>query len=218
MSTGNYNLTRLDGGFHLTPIPGIAHCNVTKVAFKGRPVNPLDIFELSYGELEGRRQIREYERFFRDYVPGFEKAHVTDVGNNLGIREARRLTGDYTLTREDVVNCRHFEDAIACSAWPLEIHGSGAMTTWEWIKPGYYYQIPLRSLFNSECGNLLVAGRCISVSHDAQASIRVSGVCLATGEAAGTAAGMMSSEGKNITELSVNELQDRLRIGGAFLG
>jgi hypothetical protein len=218
LAAGKYRLPRQDGGFHLTPLKGVAHCNVTKVSVAGRPVNPLDPWELTYGELEGRRQVREYERFFQDWVPGFATASVCDVGNTLGIRESRRLCGDYRLTLEDIVSSRRFDDTIACSAWPPEIHGKGADTQWIWLNPGEYYQIPYRSLYSSRCRNLLVAGCCISATHEAQASVRVAGVSLATGEAAGTAAALACREGKDVAQVAPVVLQERLKDQGVFLG
>ncbi|MDA8228073.1 MAG: FAD-dependent oxidoreductase [Desulfitobacterium hafniense] len=216
--SGKYQLPRLSGGVHLTPKPGTAHCNVTKVSLDGRPVNPLNPLDLSRGEIIGRQQIREYERFFRDRVPGFDRAYVSDVGSRLGIRESRRLKGDYVLTVEDVLGCRRFPDAIACSAWPVEIHGEGKETKWVWIEPGNYYHIPYRSLISSQCSNLLVAGRCISSTHEAQASVRVVGVCLAIGQAAGIAAAIVARDGTNVSEIDITKLQGSLTESGAYLG
>jgi len=215
--SGRYKLPRLAGGIHLTPRPGTVHCNITKVSIDGRPINPLDLFDNTRGELEGRRQVREYERFFRDCVPGFQQAYIGVVGTRLGIRESRRFKGDYVLTVEDVLSCRRFADAIAASAWPVEMHDKGTQTKWVWVEPGNYYQIPYGSMISSSCPNLLVAGRCICATHDAQASVRVAGPCFAIGEGAGIAAAMASDSGVSVSGISLAKLQSRLREQGAFL-
>lgn len=170
------------------------------------------------GEIEGRKQIREYERFFRECVPGFERAYVSDIGTRLGIRETRRLVGDYVLTAEDVFACRRFENGIACSAWPVEMHEKGSGTRWQWVTPGDYYHIPFRSLITSKIKNLIVAGRCISTTHEAQASTRVAGICFAVGQAVGIAAAMALNKNNKVLSLNIGELQQYLKKDGAFLG
>ena len=83
--------------------------------------------------------VTEYERFFQDCVPGFAGASVCNVGNTLGIRETRHLNGVYMLTLEDIFDTQRFDDAVACSAWPIEQHGEGTESKWVLLKPGEYY-------------------------------------------------------------------------------
>ena len=216
VTSGRYKLPRLAGGIHVTPRPGKVHCNITKVSIDGRPLNPLDLFESTRGEIDGRRQVREYERFFRDCVPGFKDAYVGALGTLLGVRESRRLKSDYILTADDLFSCCRFEDAIAASAWPVEMHGKGPKAEWVWIEPGNYYQIPYRSTLSSRCPNLFVVGRCMSATHEAHASLRVSGPCFAIGQAAGTAAAIASSFKLSVADVPIRHLQSLLREQGAF--
>lgn len=216
--SGKYQLPRLTVGFHVTPRPGTVHCNVTKISRNGEPLNPLDPQDLSYGEMEGRRQIREYERFFQECVPGFEKAYVSDIGSRLGIRETRRVMGEYVLEAQDIFACRRFDDVIACSAWPVEMHEKGSGTRWEWVEPGNFYHIPYRCLWSRHCANLLVAGRCISTTHEAQASTRVAGVCFSVGHAAGLAAAQALDNQGLVETVNMKLLQKKLKEQGAFLG
>ncbi|MDQ0218117.1 FAD-dependent oxidoreductase [Peribacillus cavernae] len=213
-----YPLPRVAGGIHLNPIDHVVHLNVTKVSNEGEvPINPLDTSQLTYAEMEGRKQVFLYERVLQKYVPGFEKARVIDIGPSIGIREARLIKGDYTLTSDDVLSCRKFEDAIACGAWPVEMHDSGNKTRWVWIEPGNFYTIPYQSLIPARLENVLMAGRNISATHEAQASVRVSAICMAMGQAAGIAAYLALSQENQVRHISVEKLQKLLLDNNAFL-
>jgi hypothetical protein len=122
------------------------------------------------------------------------------------------------LSVDDVLKQARFEDSIACSAWPLEEHGAGKATKWVFLEPGTYYQLPLRMLLPKFVDGLLVAGRCASASHEAHASMRVAGVCMALGEAAGVAAVLAISSGVHPRELKASSIQQKLKAQGAFLG
>lgn len=214
-----YSLPRVSSGIHITPLYGVVHLNVTKIAREdGNPINPLRVEELTYAEIEGRRQVFLYAEVLRKYVPGFEKARVVDIGSHIGIREARLIKGDYILNDKDVLSCRKFDDVIACSAWPLEMHGEKDETKWVWIEPGDFYTIPYRCLIPQNIENVLIAGRNISTTHEAQASTRVSAVCMAVGQAAGTAAYLALKCDNNVRDISIKELQGFLQKGNAFLG
>lgn len=141
-----------------------------------------------------------------------------DSGAALGVRESRRVHGEYWMQVEDVLGEKRFDDAIACSAWPVEDHGGGRATKWVWVPPGGYYQIPYRCLIPQKVEGLLMAGRCVSASHEAQASLRVVAVALAMGQAAGTAAAMAATAGSDVRQVSVPALQTLLKKQGAFLG
>lgn len=143
---------------------------------------------LTVAEQEGRRRAAALVRFLRT-MPPFARAFISHSAAHVGVRESRRVIGRYELTREDVLAGRRFPDAVARASWPIELWSHerpGA--TYEWLEDGQSYEIPLRSLESRDLDNLLVAGRCISATHEALGSARVIGTCLATGEAAGVAA------------------------------
>lgn len=209
-----YDLPRTAGGIYSVR-EGIVHLNITKVKVDGRPPNPLDAADLSAAEREGRRQVRTYLDVFRRYVPGYEKAFVLDTGCELGLRETRRIRGDHVMTVEDVLEERRFDDAIGVNCWPVEDHGEGRQTRWVWLSPGGYCQIPYRALLPRGLKNVLVAGRNLSATHDAQASVRVTANCFSMGQAAGTAAALWGSD---LRSADVPILQGRLVAVGATLG
>ncbi|ROZ77684.1 FAD-dependent oxidoreductase [Ramlibacter sp. WS9] len=191
----------------------------------GSATDGTDARSLSEGEIEGRRQIVDYIRFLRAKVPGFEQAYALDIAPQLGIRETRRLVGEYMLTAEDVLQCVDFEDSIGVNGWPLEKHVAGDV---QWMWPPIpdcrgYNQLPYRMMLprrSSANGveNLLVAGRCASMTHDGQSAARVSGACFVMGQAAGTAAALALQAGRSLHDLDRRKLQDRLLQQGAFLG
>jgi hypothetical protein len=211
-------LPRTTTGVHLNPLEGVAHLNVTKLRdASGAPYLLTDPAQLTEAEQAGRRQVSLYERVFRDYVPGFERARVIDIGARVGVRETRLIHGDRTLTEADVRGCAKPEDAIACSAWPLETHGEGPATTWEFLPDRQWYGIPYGCLVVRDFDNLLVAGRNLSAEHAAQASARVAGPCLAMGEAAGLAAQRALARNGDVRAVAVAPLRERLLAEGAIL-
>lgn len=212
-----YELPRTAGGV-FAERPGLAHLNITKVAVDGKSPNPFDVGVMSRAELTGREQVRNYLQAFRKYVPGFESAFVMDTGAVIGVRESRRTVGSYVLTDQDVLEGARFPDAIACCAWPMEDHAAGRATKWIWLPPGTYFQIPLRSLMLPGFDNLMVAGRCASATHGAQASIRVTAQCFAMGEAAGRTAAVAVAQQCSVHSVPVAEIQQALADNGAFLG
>jgi len=179
-------------------------------------VNGTDPKSLTYGEIEGRRQIEDIQKYLINYVPGFQNAHFVKTAPFLGIRETRRILGQYTMTREDILSCKHFDDAIAVASYPLDIHhpqGGGCTLVW----CGDCYDIPYRSLIPQKVKNLLVAGRCISSTHEAMSAIRVMAPCMAMGEAAGRAAKIAVRENKQPADIDVKKLQQELLKTGAYL-
>jgi glycine/D-amino acid oxidase-like deaminating enzyme len=212
---GELNLPRADGYLFLTPRKGEMVCNMTTVSRKGGVLDGTKVDDLTYAEVEGRKQAREYEKFLKKYLPGFEEIFIEDAGQ-IGIRETRTILGDYTLTNDDVVKASKFEDAIARSAWPIELHAIDEVKL-VWLDEGDFYEIPYRCLLPKGVENLLVAGRCISAEHEAQASVRVAAQCFAEGEAAGTAAAMALKAGADVREINPLELRKRLVQKGAYL-
>lgn len=179
-------------------------------------VNGVDPQSLSYGEIKGREQIKEIHRYLLDYVPGFEESYFSKTAPFLGIRETRRIVGQYVMNRDDVMSCGRFDDAIAVASYPLDLHHpEGGGCTLEWC--GDCYDIPYRSLVPLKVENLLVAGRCISTTHEAMSAIRVMAPCMAMGEAAGRAAKLAVREGVLPSQLDVAKLRAELVATGAYL-
>jgi hypothetical protein len=186
--------------------------NMTRV----NGVNGTDPASLTHGEIDGRNQIIDIQKYLIGYVPGFENAYFLKTAPFLGIRETRRIQGQYTMTRDDIMTCRHFDDAIAVASYPLDIHHpQGGGCTLEWC--GDCYDIPYRSLIPQKIKNLIVAGRCISTTHEAMSAIRVMAPCMAMGEAAGRAAKMAIRQGVQPADLNVKQLQQELLEQGAYL-
>ena len=183
----------------------------------GSPIDVTDVRQATWGEVEGRRLAEEAAEFLRAHVPGFEDAFLDDTATALGVRETRRVVGDYVLTGADVAGGARFDDAVAAGAWPQEYHVTGRSTEYRFLDPGVSYQVPYRSLRPRGVRNLLVAGRCLSADHDALASTRVMGPSLALGQAAGTAAWLAARDGRPVADVAVDELQTCLTSQGAQL-
>ncbi len=211
--SGEYRLPRIEGSWHRTPYPGVALIHMTRIP----GINPVDPEQLTRAEVEGRRQVQEYYRFLRDRVPGFEHAVIVATSPAIGVRESRRVFGDYRLTREDVLEGRRFDDEIALCGAPIEDHGAGGDTAWRYVGEGGVYGIPYRTLLPAGLEGLLVAGRCFSATHDAHASARSMATCMAMGQAAGTAAAMAASAGTTPRSVEVAALRATLLADGAML-
>lgn len=218
---GNYALPRKEGSDHAMPVPGMTSTIMTRLQSyerrDGKVVNATDPELLSRAEMDGRRQALEYARFLHDRVPGYENAHLAGFGVQIGIRETRRVEGDYRLTREDVLGAKQFDDQIGLCGAPIEDHHGGADTKWQYLPDGQCVGIPYRTLLPRKRTNLLVAGRCFSATHDAHASVRSMAQCMAMGQAAGTAAAMASAASISPRDVEVTALHDRLREAGAVL-
>jgi hypothetical protein len=208
-----YQLPRKEGSVHITPLPGVMVTNMTRVG----EVDPTDVEQLTRAEIEGRAQAMEYTRFLIDKVPGYEHAALGGFSHQIGVRESRRIFGEYRLTRNDVLCARKFDDAIAKCGAPIEDHHAGSDTHWQYLPEGETYDIPYRCLLPENVDHLLVAGRCLSADHDAHASVRSMGQCMAMGQAAGAAASIAVREKMTPHEIKISLLQDRLRQIGAIL-
>lgn len=216
--SGDYDLPRREGSSHRTVLPGVVHTNMTRVS----GIDATDPFALSAAEGEGRRQASEYVRFLVNEVPGYEHAYLLGTAVWIGVRETRRLHGRYTLTREDVIGARDFEDTIARCGAPVEDHDGGGSTIWEYVGPdgtpsGQTYGIPYRCLIPAGLDNTLVAGRCLSATHDAHASVRSMAQCMAMGQAAGTAAALALDDDGHTAKLDPQVLRERLTKSGVIL-
>ena len=186
--------------------------NMTRV--KG--VDGTDPSSLSEGERQARAQIKDIVSYLVGYVPGFEKAILVKAAPFLGIRETRRIVGRYVMTRDDVLSCRRFDDAIAVGSYPIDLHRPDDNDcTLEWC--GDCYDIPYRSLLPLGAQNLLVAGRCISTTHEAMAAVRVMSTCMAMGQAAGCGSALAVQQGVSPSAIDVGRLREHLRARGAYL-
>jgi glycine/D-amino acid oxidase-like deaminating enzyme len=195
--------------------------NVTQLkTANGRAIDGTDAVELSFGEIEGRKQALDFFEFLRADVPGFANAYIVDIPPQLGIRETRRVSGLYQLTADDVLTCASFDDTVGVNGWPIENHKAGDV---EWRWPDIpasrgFNQLPYRMLVPRGSRNLLVAGRCASMSHEGQSAARVSGGCFVMGQAAGTAAHLAIAQNADCGDIAVTTLQDTLERDGAYLG
>jgi hypothetical protein len=201
--------------------PSEWRANVTQIRNPdGSAMDGTDAEQWSAGEIEGRRQIREYVRFLRARVPGFERAYALDIAPQVGVRETRRVLGEYVLTGEDVLACASFPDTIGVNGWPLERHVAGDVE-WSWPPiPGSrgFNHLPYRMLVPRAVDNLLVAGRCASMTAEGQSAARVSGGCFVMGQAAGTAVALALADGCAPRALRPARLQAQLERDGAYLG
>jgi glycine/D-amino acid oxidase-like deaminating enzyme len=212
-ASGAYRLPRHEGSWHRTPHEGVVMVHMTRIP----DVDATDPVQLTRAEIDGRRQVREYHRFLRDRAPGFERSVLVGTSPAIGVRESRRVHGDYRLTRDDVLGGRRFADEIALCGAPIEDHGAGGDTEWRYVSQAGAYGIPFRSLLPVGVDGLLVAGRCFSATHDAHASARSMATCMAMGQAAGTAAAQAVASGAPPRGLDPDVVRQRLLDGGALL-
>jgi len=212
-SRGTVDIPRELVSFFSSPYPDEVTVNMTRVL----DIDPLDPDDLTRAEVEGRAQAMELLAFFRSDVPGFANARIT-TATQIGIRESRRIVGAYTLTADDLMNARSFDDAVARSAYPIDIHNpSGSGTTTHRLPPGSSYEIPYRCLVPKSVDGLLVAGRCISTTHEALASTRLTPTVMTLGQAAGTAAALSIKSRVSLRDLSAVKLRERLVADGVDL-
>lgn len=201
--------------------PAEWRANVTQLAnADGSPVDGTDAWQLSQAEIQGRRQIVDFFRFLRHYAPGFENSYLLEIAPQVGIRETRRILGDYQLTEQDVLTCASFDDTVGVNGWMVEEHVAGNVS-FRWPDIPHcrgFNHLPYRMLLPRGLHNLMVAGRCASMTHGGQSAARVSGGCFVMGQAAGTAAAMSVQSNRSPRQLDVSRLQARLAAAGAYLG
>lgn len=220
--SGEYDLPRREGSDHITPVEGMTATIMTRIDHvrrrdDGTVTNATDPDVLTEVEMAGRRQALEYARFLVDKVPGYENASLIALSSQIGLRETRRVYGDYRVTRDDVLSARQFDDQIGLCGAPIEDHLPGEGTIWEYLPEGTAVGIPLRSLIPRDGVNVLVAGRCFSATHDAQASIRSMAQCMAMGQAAGTVAALAAREAGLVREVAFHAVRARLIGDGALV-
>ena len=193
---------------------GVVHFNTTRVT--GLSATNAD--DLTAAEFEARQQAHELARFVVSDVPGFERAYLQQSAAQIGVRESRRIRGHYALTADDVVQARKFPDGIARSNYPIDIHSpTGAGTDIRGVAEGDYYEIPYRCLLPQGIDNLLVAGRCVSSTHEGQAALRIMPTCFAMGEAVGVAAALACQQGISPQDVEPDGLRRALRGQGQIV-
>ena len=215
--SGELSIPREDILMFETWRPGEFIINTTRIL----GCDATDAADLSAAEREGRRQCEELARFMKQHVPGFEEAILESTGPSVGIRGSRQLRGAYVLTAEDIIGGRVFASAIAHSGYPIDIHspdGEGTKTHYIGASGGRtYYDIPYEIMVPKEIENLLVTGRCVSASFEAQASVRLTPSAGAMGQAAGCAAAMVSAGTGSVKAVDIPALQKLLKEHGAYL-
>lgn len=190
------------------------HFNTTRVI----RVDGTNVEDLTRAEMEGRLQVEEIVQFLKRCISGYENAHLSAIGPQIGVRETNRIVGEYVITEKDVWEGRKFDDAISSNAYPLDIHNpEGEGTVWKPLPEGVYYTVPYRALIPQKVEGILVAGRPISSTHEAHSSIRVMPHCMNIGEAAGIAAALAVKHRKRVHEVPASLIQEKLRENGAFL-
>ncbi|MBI2527937.1 MAG: FAD-dependent oxidoreductase, partial [Candidatus Rokubacteria bacterium] len=214
-AAGELDLPREDILFFGTPHDEEVSVNSTRIG----DALGISVWDLTRAEWQARRQMRQIVAFLRRYVPGFEQAYVVQSGVTIGVRETRRILGAYQLTADDVLQARKWDDVIARGTYPIDIHNpAGKGTIIRRVPPGDAYDIPLRCLLPRQVEQLLVAGRCISGTHEAHSSYRVMATAMATGQAAGVCAALAARSGRPPRDVPAPEVQDELRRQGAALG
>lgn len=205
--SGKYRLPRHHVYIFPLPNSGEVLCNMTKITYDNGNI-PLGTVsaEMTFAEIAGRKQAREYARFLTEQVSAFQNAYICDTGVQVGIRQTRSIVGKARLMNEDVVNARKNKHAVTYSAWPIELHSAGEVKIH--CLDNDYYDIPFETLIPQNAINLLVAGRCMSAEHEALASARVTAQCFGMGYAVGAACGLMlheSIKAKDLDGMMVKE-------------
>lgn len=193
---------------------GIVHFNTTRIV-KHSPVEP---FEVSLAEIESRKQIWEIVSFLKENSKAFKDSCIISIASHIGVRESRKLKGEYILTVDDLMQKVSFEDTIALGRRGIDIHSPDGTGTYTYsFKQDEYYQIPYRSLLPKEFDNMLVAGRCLSAEHAAHSAVRIMPICACMGEATGIAVAVAAETGKNVHTIDVKKLREKLTEKGAVL-
>lgn len=215
---GTYPLPRRSGSLHRM---NVKNC-ISTVAVRVANVDATDAEQLTAAEIEGRRQAFVYEQFLRDCVPGFEDSNIIGLSHQIGVRETRRVYGEYRLTLDDCLNVSRFEDVVLLCGAPIEDHrpasdGRGEETVWRYVPHGDAYDVPYRTLVPRGRDEIWVAGRCFSATHDAHASCRSMAQTMSMGQAAGLAAALSHKTNCGAREVPIRTLQEQLRKLGAVL-
>lgn len=194
-------------------LPNTLHFNSTRIIKK----SPLNAEDISQAEVEAREQMMELIDFLKTNFELFKDSYLINSAPVIGVRESRRITGEYQMTAQDVLSCRKFESGIARGNYPVDIHNpNGTGTVLQKLPADDYYTIPLEALIPKTAKNVLVAGRCISTTHEAQASIRIMPIVCSIGEGAGTALAVALDQDVEISKVDIKKVQEKLTQNGAL--
>lgn len=215
--TGKYPLARKEGSAH-----EMCQQNcISTVAVKVTDLDPLDLEGITMAEMEGRRQAFVFEDFFRGEVPGYENSKIIGLSNQIGVRETRRVFGEYRLTKEDCMQAKNFDDQVFLCGAPIEDHRKAldgkSETFWQYVPNGGTYGVPYRTLVPKNSENTWVVGRCFSATHDAHASCRSMAQTMSMGQAAGFAAIQSLENDIDAKNIDTNKLRLLLVENGAIL-
>lgn len=211
---GEYISTRDGAYLFFRPRSGEVIFNTTRI----HRVDGTNVFDITKAEIELRKQVNVVMDFLKKYAPGFKNSYLIDTGVQAGFRETRRIEGAYRINKEDILATRQFEDNIAQCSYMIDIHTlTGTDLQFQAVEEGKSYGIPYRCLVPKRVQNLLVAGRCVSATHEAQASIRVMPPCMCMGQAAGTAVAQCLEHETIPREINVKDLQRDLRSQGQIV-
>lgn len=190
-----------------TQQPGVIHVNTTRIVMK----DPVDPWQLTEAEIEGRRQAWQIWSFLKRTVSGFEQSYLQMTAAQIGIRESRRVMGEYVMTAEDCLTARKFADAVTRGSYGVDVHNpAGSGTIVQRVPEGDWYEIPYRCLVPQRIENLLIGSRSISTTHEAHSAIRVIPIVMGIGQAAGIAAALCVKNGCSPRTLPVPLLQQEL--------
>jgi hypothetical protein len=194
-------------------VANVLHFNSTRIINK----SATNAAELSQAEMEAREQVYELYRFMKENIAGFENCQLLMSATQIGIRESRRIVGEYTITSDDLLSAKKFEDSVARGTYPVDIHNpSGTGSILRYIPYGDYYTIPYRALTPKGIDNLITAGRPISSTHEAHASYRIMPICASIGEGAGSAAAIAVKQNIPFREVHPKDLHNLLDRYGAL--
>jgi hypothetical protein len=217
VETGRFLLPRKQGSVHAMVQPGC----ISTVAVRVANVDIDNFDELGDAEREGRRQSFLYESFLRSDIPGYENSRIVGLSTQIGVRETRRVYGNYRLTRDDCFSARKFDDRVLLCGAPIEDHRQSAdgdeETIWGYIPNGGTYDVPYGTLVPKDRNEIWAVGRCFSATHDAHASCRSMAQTMSMGQAAGFAAALSLNSDCGAGEVDVTGLQEILRRAGAVL-
>jgi hypothetical protein len=216
VESGSHPLPRKAGSLHAMNAKGC----ISTVAVRVDKVDAMDFEQLTAAEIEGRRQAFVYEAFLRERVPGFSESNIIGLSHQIGVRETRRVYGEYRLTREDCMNVARFDDCVLLCGAPMEDHratSGSEETVWGYVPGGDAYDVPYRTLVPRGRDEIWAIGRCFSATHDAHASCRSMAQTMAMGHAAGLAAGLSLEKDCGAREVPITQLRQRLRDAGGVL-
>jgi len=211
---GDFTVPRENTLWFYTPHQGVISFNTSRL-IKYDATNPFDLTKM---QIEGLKQVYEIAAFAKKYLPGFKDAYISKIAPNVGVRESRRIVGEYMLTADDLMSVKEFPDRICRGSYPIDIHSpTGQGTKIVSIPEGESYTIPYRSILVKGKNNVIMGCRAVSSTHEAHSAIRVQPIVMAIGQAAGTAAALSLKKGVHPQKLSVTELQGTLQEADAVL-